>query len=260
MATRLAIAPINDALPTCAPCLMPFHVGYSGPAPISTYMMLVEPSSEAVGVPPMKEESDDNGVSGPVMQTGDSAESVSGENDASQTSPNGTGETAQNSIESGARRRHISTFRGRIIHSLDIDLPEGYTGLVLRTEGQGISNASAAPSRDGRYGDNARTTVKRVTRRSKAVVTRDEAGEVELEMSEKVVQRVEFMDLTEDIERDTEEHLPTRALIPTARFSSFRLWNADIPADDGADEYSRSLTEWIRLARHVCPEFDSCLP
>jgi hypothetical protein len=222
-------------------------------------MMLVEPSSEAVGVPPKKEESDDNGVSAPAMQTRDneerSAGSVSGENDASQTSPNGTGKTAQNSIESGAHGRHISTFRGRIIHSLDIDLPEGYTGLVLRTEGQGTTT-SAASSRDGRYGDNARTTVKRVTRRSKAVVTRDEAGEVELEMSEKVVQRVEFMDLTEDIERDTEEHLPTRALIPTARFSSFRLWNADIPADDGADEYARSLTEWIRLARHVCPESD----
>ena len=203
--------------------------------------MLVEPSSEAVGVPPMKEESNNDRTSPPVMQTGDNEESG-----ASQVPPNGTGETAQN-------RRHISTFRGRIIHSLDIDLPEGYTGLVLRTEGEGISNTSAAPSRDGRYGDNARTTVKRVTRRSKAIVTRDEAGEVELEMSERVVQRVEFMDLTEDIERDTEEHLPTRALIPTARFSSFRLWNADIPADDGADEYCRSLTEWITLARHVCP-------
>lgn len=220
--------------------------------------MLGEPSSEAVGVPPKKAESDNNGVSTPVVQAGDnedkSAESVSGENDASQTSPSGTRETVQNSIESGVPRRHISTFRGRTIHSLDIDLPEGYAGLVLRTEGQGISNTSAAPSRDGRYGDNARTTVKRVTRRSKAIVTRDEAGEVELEMSEKVVQRVEFMDLTEDIERGTEERLPTRALIPTGRFSSFRLWNADIPADAGADEYTRSLTEWIKLARHVCPE------
>ncbi|KAF8692122.1 hypothetical protein AX14_002601 [Amanita brunnescens Koide BX004] len=239
-AARLAIAPTKGPLPTCAPNLMPFHIGYSGPAPISTYM-LVEPSSEAVGAPSKKEESGDDGENNEE----ENVKSVSGETGAPQTLPSGT---VQTGTESGAPRRHISTFRGRVIHSLDINLPEGYTGLVFRTEGQGISNTSAGPSRDGR---SARTTVKRVTRRSKAIVTRDEEGDVELEMSEKVVQSVEFMDLTDDVERDAEEYLPTRALIPTAQFSSFRLWNADIPADDGADEYSRSLTEWITLARHI---------
>lgn len=259
MATRLAIAPTRGALPTCVPSLMPFHIGYSGPVPISTYMR-VEPSHGTIGAPPKKAEEDGNdGSSAPAMQTEDngekSVESLGEENGASQTSQSGAWE---NSIESGASRRYISTFRGRTIHGLDIDLPEGYAGVVLRTEGQRKSNNSVGSSKDGRHREHPKTTVKRVTRRSKATVTRDEDGEVEMEMSEKVVQRVECMDLTEDVERDADEYMPTRALIPTAEFSSFRLWNADIPVDEGADEYSRSLTEWIRLAHHVCPKY-SCL-
>ncbi|KAF8348558.1 ribonuclease H2, subunit C [Amanita rubescens] len=234
---------------------MPFHIGYSGPAPISTYMH-VEPSPGTIGAPPKKAKQDDNdGSSAPAMQTEDNGEkvveSLGEENDASQTSRNGAGDLTPNSIESGDARRHISTFRGRTIHGLDIDLPEGYTGLVLRTEGQGISNNSVGSSRDRRHRDYPKATVKRVTRRSKTTVTRDEDGEVELEMSEKVVQRVECMDLTEDVERDVDEYVPTRVLIPTAQFSSFRLWSADIPVNEGTDEYSRSLTEWIRLAHHI---------
>jgi len=220
--------------------------------------MHVEPSHGTIGAPPKKTEQDGNdGSPAPARQTADngekSVESLGGKNGASQTSQSGAEDIAQNIIESGAPRRYISTFRGRTIHGLDIDLPEGYAGLVLRTEGQGISHNSVGSSRDGRHRDYPKTTVKRVTRRSKTTVTRDEDGEVELEMSEKVVQRVECMDLTEDVEQDADGYVPTRVLIPTAQFSLFRLWNADIPVNEGTDEYSRSLTEWIRLSHHVCP-------
>jgi len=107
---------------------------------------------------------------------------------------------------------------------------------------------------DKRQEKNARTRVKRVTRREKTLVARDETGEIDLEMSEKVVHDVEMVDLSEDVhheEGEDEEELPTRTLLPVAQFSSFRLWSADFPADAGTDEYARTLTEWITLAHHI---------
>ncbi|KAF8635380.1 hypothetical protein AX15_000385 [Amanita polypyramis BW_CC] len=239
MAIRLGIAPPKDALPTCTPNLMPFHINYSGPALISTYMQ-VEPSHETVGAPAKSVEDPTTSAPQTNENEGDNVGGIQSlEVDASQTEP----------VVVGASKRFISSFRGRTIHGLDIDLPEGYGGLILRTEGHGANSTSATSST--RHEEADTTKVKRVTRRSKRIVARDDAGEVELEMSEKVVQEVEIMDLTRGLDEDDFERLPTQMLIPTAQFSSFRLWNPDIPADEGADEYTRSLTEWTRLAHHI---------
>ncbi|KAK2461193.1 hypothetical protein APHAL10511_006720 [Amanita phalloides] len=249
MAARMAIAPVTDDLSVCIPNLMPFHIGYSGPAPISTFMG-VEPSHQTVGAPVMDNEHGDNAMgSAPVTYTSNN-EDIG----VDITQPGGIGtsqEDATNAtvVKFDASRRHVSTFRGRTIHGLDVDLPEGYAGLELRTEGHGTTkSAMASSSRDRRQEE--RTAVKRVTRRSKQIAVRDETGEVEMEMSEKVVRNVEFMDLTDNAE-DVDEYLPARMLVPTAQFRSFRLWNADRPADEGADEYTRSLSEWITLAHHI---------
>ena len=244
MAVRLGIAPAKDALQTCIPNLMPFHIDYSGPAPISTFMR-ADPSCETVGAPAKNAEDSGNAENTSKLQTSENGGDGAGETqlvvvDTSQSSQTGP-------VVVGASKRVISSFRGRTIHGLDIDLPEGYGGLLLRAEDCGAKNNASASS-SMRYEE---TRVKKVTRRSKRIVARDEAGEVEVEMSEKVVQEVGIVDLTENPDEDDDERLPTRMLIPTAQFSSFRLWNADIPTDEGADEYARSLTEWIRLASHV---------
>ena len=47
------------------------------------------------------------------------------------------------------------------------------------------------------------------------------------------------------------DEVPTRVLEPVSTFSSFVLWNADIPANDGRDEYVRSLREWTNLVAEV---------
>lgn len=39
---------------------------------------------------------------------------------------------------------------------------------------------------------------------------------------------------------------PVRTLQATGTFSSFVLWNLDIPMDESRDEYLRSLTEWTK--------------
>ncbi|KIL64154.1 hypothetical protein M378DRAFT_163635 [Amanita muscaria Koide BX008] len=252
-ATKLCIAPVGETLPTCSPDLMPFHIDYSGPAPISTYMQ-VEPAKEVVGAPCMaprsRSEAENNASTSSTNEDEDKCakNAQQTENNASQASTSAT--------VNHAARRFVSTFRGREIHGLDVSIPEGYTGLILQTEGQAlVGNSSSLPSRERRENTEGRS--KRITRKSKVLVTRDESGEIDLEMSEKVVQEVEMMDLTEETENaqnsgeDEDEYLPKRTLVPSAQFNSFRLWSADIPADQGGDEYTRSLTEWITLAHHI---------
>jgi len=48
-----------------------------------------------------------------------------------------------------------------------------------------------------------------------------------------------------------EEEAPTCTLALASTFSSFVVWNPDIPVDEGRDEYIRSLNEWIKLSAMV---------
>ena len=44
---------------------------------------------------------------------------------------------------------------------------------------------------------------------------------------------------------------PKRILVPTSRFDSFTLWQADRMVNKSNDGYWRTLTEWIGLAHEV---------
>ncbi len=97
--TSFALSTSNlNAMMEYVPDLMPFHIDYNGPAPVSTYMK-VEVEKRGVGMP-------DN-----VPENG------------------GGGDKRKE--EEG---RYVSTFRGRVMHGLDVGLPSGYSGLVLRSE------------------------------------------------------------------------------------------------------------------------------
>ncbi|KAF9454432.1 hypothetical protein P691DRAFT_396755 [Macrolepiota fuliginosa MF-IS2] len=87
------------------PNLMPFHIEYNGPAPVSTYMK-VEGVRRGVGMP----EAEEGG---------------------------GGGERKEEDVdmEGDGVERYVSAFRGRTLHGLDVRLPDGYSGLVLRSEG-----------------------------------------------------------------------------------------------------------------------------
>jgi hypothetical protein len=167
-----------------APNLMPFHIAHSGPAPISSYMRAR------------------------------SAPSNSGASHAAQ----------RDDTFSSATERVVAAFRGRTIHGFQVQLPEGYTGLVLRSSGEHADaaiNSSAKPRQ-------------RATRGKQA----SRAG-----MDEQEEVQARFVAI--------EDHEPSRSLVPDAQFSSFILWNADIPVDDGRDEYLRSLSEWVKLSAQV---------
>ncbi|KAF7776323.1 hypothetical protein Agabi119p4_4716 [Agaricus bisporus var. burnettii] len=91
----------------CKPDLMPFHIEYNGPAPVSVYMK-VEGIDRGVRKPDSEDVDMENGAEGPVREEREGMDEA---------------------------ERYVSTFRGRRIHGLDVPLPAGYSGLVLRGGG-----------------------------------------------------------------------------------------------------------------------------
>lgn len=201
-----------ESLKPCSPNLMPFHVGYTGQAPVSTYF-LVSPAKDKVGVP----ESQQLSVGVPAE-----AEATETPNDASKDSPNVN------------KTRFSASFRGRELRGLTVDLPEGYVGLVLKNDNIGTKKSLKEKIKGvfKRKEHNGRAT-RRATRQTTQVD--DESDE-------------------EEIDGDMEVEAPAQNLTPQSHFSSFVVWNPDIPIDEGQDEYLRSLTEWIRLADVVSPD------
>ncbi|TFK34038.1 ribonuclease H2, subunit C [Crucibulum laeve] len=291
----LAISPIpnTNKLPLSTPYLMPFHIDYTGPAPVSTYLR-VEAADEVVATPKLeipsiemdikaeKKAECEGDVEMKVAETTLSITIEEAEADAlsssrPQTSP--SSELGAGSLTSGfqvpitkriteATTRFISTFRGRTIQGLKVELPAGYVGIVMRGEG------------DSKVADKVRTSVKRTgkeitkgkekanalakankakepkkkgrtTRSATRAVEVDEEEDEEAEESASLPVEDACADMLVDSLALPEEAQPTRTLSPTSQFSSFMLWHADIPADGGRDEYYRALTEWTKLAAEI---------
>lgn len=143
--------------------------------------------------------------------------------------------------------RFISSFRGRVIQGIKVELPLGYIGLVLRDEKEDMKTDAKGKSRgkgktkepvkDKVPQSQGRTT--RSTNRTQKVVAMSQTVEDDA------------MDVGEE-KWEMPNDVPERTFVPTSRFSSLILWHADIPADGGRDEYFRALNEWTRLAHEVC--------
>jgi len=216
------VAPEKSSLPEHPLNLMPFNIKYTGTAPVSTYFRPKPP---------------------PVQ--GDSATNVaSGSQEA--TSQLSTATDATNTAESipipvatlDATPKEdplVAAFRGRTIRGTRIRVPDGYTGVVLvGADANKTKQASPPPPPPGN----------RASRRSGRVINVDEDNEL---------QDVDMDDDGEGAGADEqgEEEAPTRTLKLASTFSSFAVWNPDIPVDEGRDEYIRSLNEWIKLSAMV---------
>ncbi|KAE9396705.1 hypothetical protein BT96DRAFT_977347 [Gymnopus androsaceus JB14] len=134
--------------------------------------------------------------------------------------------------------RFISAFRGRTVQGLQVDLPEGYTGVVLRSEDDGTAKGNGIKSKGkglvNSKGKGKQQEEKRFTRRSaRSRISEDEE-----------------MDVDHEEEGDEEDKGPesTLNLTPSSQFKSFVLWHPDIPVDTGKDEYMSSMSEWIRIS------------
>ena len=238
-------------LPVRVPHLMPFHIQHTGPAPVSTYFRIkphARPSS------PIPDPSLPSGDSQTELTTAtvnakvvflEEKEGLSAAEDAGRAVAGpvitATAEVdvvvanvkapASPALQSGhirrlsaSAKRFISSFRGRTVHGVEVSLPKGYAGIVLR--GDTDDRAHPRPSTGGKF-------KRRPVRNSRGRSAGEELDGISLEDGEE------------------EPPAPVRVLKPTARFDSFVLWHPDIPVDEGRDEYLRSLSEWMDIASEV---------
>lgn len=99
--SNIHLAPVNlTNIKTVQPNLLPVHIPWDGSAQVSQYF-LVKPAPEVET----------------TLPTPDSE----------------TGETVTTQLKKSLKKRFLSAFRGRKMHGVEVDLPEGTTGLVLRT-------------------------------------------------------------------------------------------------------------------------------
>ncbi|KAJ7708786.1 ribonuclease H2, subunit C [Mycena rosella] len=219
-APTLSIAPISASLPSASPNLMPFHIKHTGPAPISTYFLVEAASEHVAKAPPSPATASDQDVA-----------MADPEAETEATSPASAAPPAAASLSrrvTEATTRFIATFRGRTMQGLKVELPAGYSGVLMAGEATAGANKLGA----------LKTRVKQAVKAKKAgratrSATRDDD------------------EADGDETHDPEDQTSARTLMPTAQFSSFVLWHPDIPVDPGRDEYLRSLTEWIRLADEI---------
>ena len=115
-----------------------------------------------------------------------------------------------------------------------VNLPEGYEGVVFRADDEIARDVGGANDRMDREEERPQSKKGRWGRKAK-VIAIDE--DVDIEGGGNGAD-----------EDDAEEK---RTLNPTARFSSFVLWNPDFPVDLSKDEYLRSLTMGTKLAEEV---------
>lgn len=229
-------SPRTTSLPKCSPHLMPFHIAHTGPAPISTYFMPKVAPPPDFGAKPA--------LSLPVTEAqvlSESQTTVIAETEGPVASSSSTVISATSSTstiavdtqpESRIDRHFAAAFRGRAMRGLLVDVPQGYSGIVLQSPDP---SAKATPAHRPEMSSNSKTLATRSTRYAKHDVELIEQDESEDELMD---------DLTVDDE-------PLRVLEPTASFSAFTIWNPDIPVNEAKDEYLRSLTEWTQLAAEV---------
>ncbi|KIM21243.1 hypothetical protein M408DRAFT_333564 [Serendipita vermifera MAFF 305830] len=310
--TKLCVPKGDVEIPTVSPNLMPFRIAYSGPAPISTYF-LTNPfvdaneqrrlAAQAAGAT----NSDQANVDGenPTTATTTTAKDlVADQEDALVAAgpshetlssvlpgPAGvavgdqvktkTGETADADADNNNRLQ--AAFRGRRVVSHAVQLPEGYTGLLLTQRG---SSSAAAAGAKGASGANERGTDKKgkgaATAKSsalkaaerakalkaKAAAKRQASGGGSRRSPRKGAKAMEDEDGEEEIEPEDvpvkleyeEESTATGAGEPlveekvfdvAGKFQGFTLWHPDVAVDNARDEYIRSVNEWISLASEI---------
>ena len=315
--TTLLIVPQTVPQNALKPNLMPFHIAYSGSAPISTYFLnrpLPPPSKSDVA-----EDTtyliDDKFVLRNVHnfhkphQNDQSADGLKIDNaqDASKTDQEAS--TSEN-VQPIQPTRYQAAFRGRAVIGEDFSLPDGYVGVLLhrddttkysvtpapppkptrraRRKEEGTAEASKRPTRlAGAQRANALKAKAAAKAKAKAKQQRvptkfnPDGEEDELiddddddlpsapavlaaltvqEPKTEPKQQEEVKQEEEDeAQMEIEEPPPTEdkleeqvdRLEVTGTFREFVLWNADVPVDEGRDEYLRAIHEWVNIVAEV---------
>ncbi|TFK21846.1 hypothetical protein FA15DRAFT_644991 [Coprinopsis marcescibilis] len=278
--TPLVLNRMSHNIETCQPNLMPFRIAYNGPAQMSTYMHVqsvtsteelrkeqapqassskisAQPSTEPMSDVQMIEASSQHEVQ-PLPEAVTHSLKVNqvihSETELSNpaTSTYGTANSTQSSTgdtttRTDAPNRFISTFRGRIIQGLSVDLPKGYRGLVLKSPKPLEVSSAKSTSKVGKAGP-PKGMGNNVTK-PKGRLTRSAVSERVTEVEEVVVVADDSsMDVDDS---QTESHVPTKNLTISGQFSSFVIWKPDHPVVEIQDEYFRSMHEWTAISAEV---------
>ncbi|EKM50578.1 uncharacterized protein PHACADRAFT_152683 [Phanerochaete carnosa HHB-10118-sp] len=241
---RIELAAARGPIPTFSAHLMPFHVQYSGPAPVTTYFR-VKPSIDPSQATGASIDASKNGS----RQTAERVEAVDSQetlvggcpsldpapSTSSVTTLTGNIETSQMIDETAtpSGKHFVAAFRGRTVRGTKIDLPEGFAGIVLSTPES--TQMKPAVSAKALAKDRRRTRARKAASKKQAV----QADEVEEEEADASMEGVEV------------HSGPVKILEVKGTFASFTLWHPDVPVDEGSDEYLRSLTEWTKIAAEV---------
>jgi len=236
----IQIVPAQHSLPRCSPNLMPFHLNYSGIASISTYFRvkpatLRQPEANAAQLSTETDLETKKADIDTVETTAKSGRVGENDTDVAMDVTHPTDDiVAQPQKKSSLGARFVAAFRGRTVHGVTVDLPDGYSGIVLRAAGDGSGKGKTAVSGKVQEEASSKSKKGRLTRKASRM---DVDEDVDVDMGEGASQEG--------------ERGPVRTLNPTACFSSFVLWNPDRPVDEARDEYLRSLNEWTRLAEEI---------
>ncbi|KAJ3558839.1 hypothetical protein NM688_g690 [Phlebia brevispora] len=229
---------------------MPFHIGYSGPAPISTYFRVKDaPPPEYLGKMSINASEMSTRPPSPSRETpltsdsqqtlvASSSRSISIADDVSVMTLTEDVEmkTVDTPISCG-KQHLVAAFRGRTVHGLTVVLPEGYAGIVLDAPKDAKGKSPEVVAEEGgkekaRKAPARKQSTRRATRSTEADDDDEDSG-------------------ADDLAHIMEESSSIRSLQPTSIFSSFVLWQADNPVDEGRDEYLRAISEWTKLAAVV---------
>ena len=120
-------------LPTCNPNLMPFHIKYTGPAAMSMFFHVekMKPEEEKGEGEEVKKEQNDKKE---VEKEEEKEEEKNPVQDQKPPPKSTLLVSSETSNLKDTDKRFISSFRGRTIHGLNVDVPTGYTGLLLHAD------------------------------------------------------------------------------------------------------------------------------
>lgn len=240
------------------PNLMPFHIAYSGPAPISTYFMprpfeeekeeeirgaewLERPGLEKSGLSEMTEK----------LHVGTEEDGSNVTEDASSPSNRNHNGLLKNGTEKFANSTcYEAAFRGRKVVGQDILVPQGYTGVILAIKDKSNRNKGLVDEEAGvktkakdakaKASERAKALKAKAATKLKGKGSRYEEYSSDEEGKNGEAGRVLATDANEPQQRDFEV---------VKRFDRYRVWNPDIPVVE--DEYVRAMRDWVTVSQEV---------
>lgn len=217
MNSTIEITSPRKTIPSCTPNLMPFHIQYTGPAPVSTFFQVKDVDSFAG-------RSSAQAPSASLEQHEDDAKTIK---------------------RGGIRERFKAAFRGRVVCGLKVELPEGFSGIVLKADSDANERSAKVV-----YSKKANADIGR--RRSKRGSAKDLKDPIDIdELDNDATDESPLYKDGEDSDLLGDEVFDRRALEPISTFNSLVVWHPDISVDEGKDEYIRAMTEWTGIAAEV---------